>query len=551
MKQKRFWGWMVAGLLTFGFSSCTDDSDITGNEENGKQAKAYIGLTISVPNDVTDSRATADGYGENDTYEKGTENEYKVNNIQLFLYPVETGNTFQNIYFTNPDIKAGNAPAGDENSTYDSNLTYYYAQGKVSPGKYRAYVLVNAGELESDEMPANEIGLQNLTLNLENTDGLTNFSLSESNGIVMSGRNVKPVANDTSHPLYQEITLKAETNTEDQPYQLTMTVERAWAKVSIANASQSSFNKVKDNTNTGDENYIASVTLEGCTLFNLSNTYYAFRHVGGTNYTAPTNPVDSRVTFGKVSAETTNNYVIDPQTTQKTVNDGKYATLTPILYSPTYDENLNWKSASPTTSGEGTDQSETTSTLIGYCLENTTFATASNQQYKGYATGVTFKAKITPNEGRYYTLDSNEENAITGTYTAGNDLYYYNNNFYENVDALKKHVGGVISTLTDINESETTRKAYNIYKYTGGICYYSTFIRHQDNKNAKETGVMEFAIVRNNHYYLNVTDVALPGDEEPGIPTEPEPIESGETYIRVNLQIAPWIVRENNITLGQ
>lgn len=546
MKQGRFMGWLVAGLLTFGFTACSDD-DVTGGEENEK-AKAYISLAISVPNDNVDSR-TADGYGSDDTYEAGNAAEYKVIDAMLYLYPTSTG-TAQKIYIANNELTGSKAPAGTDKG-YDSNLAYYYSSEKeVSAGTYRAYVLVNVGNRTTTDANLTEIGLQNLKLTdgITNNDGLTGVTLSDSRGIVMSGRDVKPATGSTNHPLYSQIVLSPETNTKDQPYLLTMTVERAWAKVSIAQDSGTSFDDVKDNTNPTSDQSIATVELDGCALFNLSNTYYAFRHVGTNSYAEPTSATASNAIFGQVNA--TNNYVIDPLTTTKVITSGAYATLTPGLYSPTYGANYTWNSAVPTsTTNNGT--ATTSSTFIDYCLENTTFVT-NNQQYKGYVTGITFKAKITPATGRYYVYENSTVN--TGTYTAGNDLFYYNNNFYGSAEALKNHVGGVISTLDidgDTDDEKTTRASYNIYKYTGGICYYSTFIRHADNSDASTSGVMEFAIVRNNHYYLKVSGVTLPGDEDPDVPDDPEVIESGNAYIKMEMKVAPWIVRTNDITLGQ
>ena len=85
-------------------------------------------------------------------------------------------------------------------------------------------------------------------------------------------------------------------------------------------------------------------------------------------------------------------------------------------------------------------------------------------------------------------------------------------------------MGGNIS-LTDNNCLQ-----YGIYKYTDGICYYTYWIRHADDGDPTKISPMEYAIVRNNIYQLDVNSVSGIGGTEPG--------EEGGLIIRVSL--ASW-----------
>jgi hypothetical protein len=80
------------------------------------------------------------------------------------------------------------------------------------------------------------------------------------------------------------------------------------------------------------------------------------------------------------------------------------------------------------------------------------------------------------------------------------------------------------------------------------MCYYTYWIRHLDNFKPTTMGVMEFGIVRNNLYRLLVTNVSDLGFQDPPIFTDAP--DEGEAYLKVVLNVRPWIVRDlTNIVL--
>lgn len=89
---------------------------------------------------------------------------------------------------------------------------------------------------------------------------------------------------------------------------------------------------------------------------------------------------------------------------------------------------------------------------------------------------------------------------------------------------------------------------YDIAFYDGGTCYYKFWIRHASNGDPNTMGVMEFAIVRNNVYQLDVTGVSKLGDPlpfTPGIDDPNNPDESNKVYINVDIYVKNWVKRSN------
>lgn len=89
---------------------------------------------------------------------------------------------------------------------------------------------------------------------------------------------------------------------------------------------------------------------------------------------------------------------------------------------------------------------------------------------------------------------------------------------------------------------------YGIYFFKDGKSYHKFWIRHNDNNNDNKMGVMEFAIVRNNVYQLNVTGVRGLGDPLPFTPgkDDPEtPDESNKVTINVTIYVKDWVKRTN------
>ena len=112
------------------------------------------------------------------------------------------------------------------------------------------------------------------------------------------------------------------------------------------------------------------------------------------------------------------------------------------------------------------------------------------------------------------------------------------------IDFLKSEEGGNL----DIDDVGTLFKEFGVSYYKDGKSYHKFWIRHDNNDNNNVMGVMEFCIVRNNVYQLEVTGVRDLGDPLPYTPGKDDPDnpdESGEVSILVNIYVKNWVVRSN------
>lgn len=121
--------------------------------------------------------------------------------------------------------------------------------------------------------------------------------------------------------------------------------------------------------------------------------------------------------------------------------------------------------------------------------------------------------------------------------------------------ADKDHMDGLseeeinAADLTAIDQyiadnKETLNETINVFEDC--VCYYPYWIRHADNNDKTDMGVMEFAIVRNNIYDLKVTGIS--GYGYSGI-EKPEPGTDDETkkfYFNVDIFVKNWVVRSND-----
>ena len=104
-----------------------------------------------------------------------------------------------------------------------------------------------------------------------------------------------------------------------------------------------------------------------------------------------------------------------------------------------------------------------------------------------------------------------------------------------------------------VTESENLMKKYNIAYYAGdgefGVTNYLKYwIKHEPRKENEDMGVMEYAIVRNNVYQLQVSGIKNLGDPlpfTPGVDDPDNPNKETDIFILVNLYVRNWVKRSN------
>lgn len=120
--------------------------------------------------------------------------------------------------------------------------------------------------------------------------------------------------------------------------------------------------------------------------------------------------------------------------------------------------------------------------------------------------------------------------------------------FVENEGSSKSDL--LNKSLANYTSSDIVNLAdwYGIYFFRNGQSYHKFWIRHDDNNDDNKMGVMEFAIVRNNVYQLNVTGVKGLGDPLPFTPGKDDPDtpdENNEVTINVTIYVKDWVKRKN------
>lgn len=253
---------------------------------------------------------------------------------------------------------------------------------------------------------------------------------------------------------------------ENNPAHVDIYVERLAARVDYSAPGSNGTKFVYETTDgTG------TATIEGAALVNKykSGTYLLKRSV----------PSDDLASITYLADETEDNdyYVLDPKTIS-----GK-SSVDFDFYYPTYNawDGLTWNKPSEditsTTDGD-------TYGFLDYTQENIMQVGSGTNWLRQGVTGIVFKAKFEP---KGLTLGTD------GTF------YKYGDQLYASKDDIPDGV----------SENE-------IIEYTNGICYYTYWIKHNNDNSETTYSPMEYAIVRNNIYQLKVTSIAGLGDEEPG-----------------------------------
>jgi hypothetical protein len=330
-----------------------------------------------------------------------------------------------------------------------------------------------------------------------------------SNGIVMTNR-----ASDNNSVVI------ANNNQTNEDNVVVVTLERVLARIDVGKSSESF--ALTDN----NSRQYASVTLDGYYIVNLPKYYYSYRHTAVlTSMDMPTWSISEN--FGNV--KDVNGYVIDPYFFNKAIDASSFTNGD--KYYVNYFGDYSNPNAISWTTFKPAQQFNTI-----YSLENCTLAPA---QKNGYSTGIIFRGKVEPYNNVYRLASNGSLELVTDTNQYPEVLYYYNYRFYTTAEALASAIG--VSTI-----APNSLDLYQARKFekddSGYHCYYNYWIRHEDNRNPTVMGVMEFAVVRNNLYKILVANVSGLGYHEP--PINPDTPDEGETYLKVVINVKPWIVRD-------
>lgn len=506
-------------------AGCKDDTFLFSETEEEDGNGIYISIMVNTGKNSVSRAGTTPTPGEDgDGPQHGVGDENKISNLVLFFFQgkeTEDG-TRLGINSSHPEtikvtpLHFSNNELYGESGTDKYDAIYFSATkevGEIGLQIGQTYDVLVVANIDYDPVKAPfEIktlqDLQNAAFTdiMEKIESNKKFAMSSA------------VSEFNAEGGINSVTIEA-SNTKNNPAVVRVDVERMVARIDC-HINEEGIYQVKGRPD--DEVKLESFIVVNKYIANvdLENNYYSywFKRVADTDNLS-TNPDITYLGDETTSNNIASNYVIGPMTlTPPKIIDRIDFPYDHSLYYYKNDHSGwedNWISTTvllnrPLTSTHNND----TYHFLDYVQENILPVDVLNQAngMAYYCTGIVFKAKYQP------------AGITTGTF------YRYNGNFYASLDEIKKVIGN--QSISENNLSQ-----FGIAKYQDGICYYTYFIKHAEDRDDTKVSPMEYAIVRNNIYQVNVTGINDIGSVTP-------------TDYRLNLEctVTDWVL-EDEITI--
>lgn len=459
---------VVVLLLALSAAGCRKDLSLPAALEESEAGGIYINIAVSAGT-VPVVKSPAPGE-EGDGPESGTGAENTVNDLNVYFFEGENapeGGERPGLNSADGDIPVRHLYVGKQQLTlqpqgagtkYDA---VYVATEEVSDllevGRtYDVVVIANAGEETAISK------LSDLRDKVFDKEGLLKYQYDDPNqGIVES------IMMASAEPAW--FTLKAGNDSPQNAVPVMVELERMVARIDCT------VDIIYDVPGTKDK-----VEMEGIYIVNrYKGETYAFKRVTEDLTTPPV-----KIEYlgkEKVADKIAANYVLNPKTLAAQPAEQDYE-----VYFNTYFSDEDWAQQYQKETVKG----DNTYTYVSYVLENVMINDAPGVSVNDYSTGIVFAAVYSPD----------------GMGGEGNrdDFYWYNGKAYSSLKSI-----GLPGATEDNYEN------YGIRFYEGGRCYYTYWINHADDGDDNSIGPMEFAIVRNNVYKINVTGISGIGTPEP------------------------------------
>ena len=520
------------------FTACSNDLDeVASDNGQNTEKNAFASFSFLMPAG-TGTRAA--GGEQGDGSQQGTLEENQITNVYILLFKGENlaqVETLGRADFTPTDL-----------GSYISYTTKN--EIAVDADTYKVYVVVNPTKTFQAGYGKSQVGTKTLTQFLVDVEqvAVSTGEYCTDNNFMMT--NADPAVDTTV----------ASDNTTGKAKSITVNVERIAAKVTFTpkEAGDLAANTYEIK-NSSTQAVVGKVTLDAFKVINTRNSAFNLRRVSNGENT-------SDITIGGKEtpiAGLATNYVVENQWNIKNAwSESSFTTN----YSRKYNTYVAFRYLN-------TDKGQT----LAYCLENTM---PKGNQIEGYTTTVILRGKATFNAG--VVIGATEGEAYTGTFLK------YAGKYYTTIEEICKETRWNVEEMKALTANELYDD-YSVETFTNGFCYYKVFLRHSDNGKTDESGIMEFAIVRNNVYTLKVNSIKFlgscssgttggteeteepdnkdpenPNPEMPGnkvtdpseptdpiIPVDPEdPDEKGDqTYLDVTIKVLDWTVRDNGVDL--
>ena len=453
-------GWMLA--------ACSDDLQTgNGTEGNGLEGDgSWFSLAVTAsPGNST--RANPTGGEPGDGSETGFDYENRIDNLLVLFYQAE---------------EQSNAPADTP-----IDKIFYFDRERIEGDNRTEPVPVNLPAGEYDLLVVTNTGDIRSSLQGKTLGGIRDYLLTSA-WQEDNGEYDRFVMTSDGHTV-DKVTLCG--NPKDEPADATVEVERVAARIDYR-AKNSIYN-------VSDETYgRGKAAITGAVILNkMAAGSYLLKRVAAPVNGALTS--SSPITYLgdelPVEGGVQRNFVVDPWTLHKTTANASRNAFNPSApgagnrpAEALYDHYYNsfgihyepWEAV--ITAGEPAGDWY----RLGYTMENTLRREA---QIDAYRTMVVFQARYTP-----------------AGYEEGETFYRVRDDIFPTREEAEQAAEGTNALVRE---------------YHNGLCYYVWRVRHSDDEDSAEDGIMEYGIVRNNIYRLLVSDIYGLGDEVPFAPEEP------------------------------
>lgn len=192
--------------------------------------------------------------------------------------------------------------------------------------------------------------------------------------------------------------------------------------------------------------------------------------------------------------------------------------------------------------------------LFGNVPSNYVFENTTEEEADATALYFRIKAELTDaakdgadfTDGTFYRYDKRLFTSIQAIFNAA-ETGEISNPFAEagavTVDQVLTQIKNADGSLKTEAELASFREKNKIEIYRGGEMYYRYAIH--DNLYKPET----YSVLRNTIYQLNVTQISEVGNDVPNGPKPDDPSKNPNYYMKVQVQVNPWILNTKDIEL--
>lgn len=593
MKLNKF---LLSAIAAASLTACSDSTDVVDSNKGHWNADGtgYVSLSISMPDNVGSkgSRATT-----NDTFVKGDDKEYVVNNATLVIFSgnkkdSEGAYTMEAAY--NLPLKF--QTTGNDNQQIISTAKITQKINQIGKTYAKALVILNLPsklKLEDNDLKYDgtsyigktftEFQALKSELEVDVAKGFTMTNAPLTTG--KSGATVPSSAATTTLATINKENIKPTAEEAEQNTAATIYVERSVAKVTVTKSSTAS-DKIEGTTN-------IKYSIKGFDLDNTNTTSFIVRNADETAATwyklkSNSNLVNGDDKYRFIGVSSVNGTPAEGNSLYRTywAKDPNYDNTTTAINSSTSTDDKRF-SAAPQYCMENTFD------VAHQTQVNTTRAILRVQMYKdGETAGTTYymynnDVNTFDSETDFNTNAVTTANKLTAVLAGGKKVASIA------LEDAKDESGNKIAGYKQIQsvtfEGETSSKTAGdafiaiknyfgkITVYTDGYAYYPVLIKHFGDQltpwNIEGTGkewsttqpstnniypstdeerdanyLGRYGVVRNNWYELSVNKVLRPGSPVINSPST-NPDDELNSYISVSINILSWAKRSQDVDL--